>query len=457
MAAVMGYGLKYFFGNLCSTAGFLFCVVIGLPMTADVACSKQTQTGIEIASSPNPVGSGARALGLGAFIAVADDATAASWNPGGLIQLETPEVCTVGAACHRIEDNTFGTHPEASGIQTIFSSNLNYFSISCPFTLLNRNMILSLNYQHLFDFNREWDLPLTETSVNYIIDNQIQFVQKGELSALGLAYAVQITPTLSVGLTLNFWDDWLDQNGWNQAYRQDGRGIYRGRPVVSRVSYQDDFEFSGFNANFGVMWNASPKLTLGAVLKTPFTADLQRRFAFQSFVHFPTAPAADSTNSYDFSQEETLDMPLSVGIGLAYRFSDALTVSADLYRTQWDDFVHTEGDGNQISPVSGKNIDESDIDPTHQVRVGAEYLFIRNTCIIPLRGGLYYDPAPAEGSPDDYYGLSIGSGIAYKRFVFDMAYQYRFGRDVGHSLVQGKEFSQDIDQHTLYASVIFHF
>jgi long-subunit fatty acid transport protein len=47
---------------------------------------------LEIAN-PNPVGSGARALGMGnAFIAVADDATAASWNPGGLSQLESPEV-----------------------------------------------------------------------------------------------------------------------------------------------------------------------------------------------------------------------------------------------------------------------------------------------------------------------------------------------------------------------------
>jgi len=44
-----------------------------------------------VPSSINPVGSGARAIGMGgAFIGVADDATAASWNPGGLIQLENP-------------------------------------------------------------------------------------------------------------------------------------------------------------------------------------------------------------------------------------------------------------------------------------------------------------------------------------------------------------------------------
>jgi hypothetical protein len=52
---------------------------------------------ILVPSSINPVGSGARAIGMGgAYIGVADDATAASWNPGGLIQLERPEVSIVG-------------------------------------------------------------------------------------------------------------------------------------------------------------------------------------------------------------------------------------------------------------------------------------------------------------------------------------------------------------------------
>lgn len=52
---------------------------------------------IEIPSSVSPVGSGARALGMGgAFIAVAHDAAAASWNPGGLTQLGRSEISVVG-------------------------------------------------------------------------------------------------------------------------------------------------------------------------------------------------------------------------------------------------------------------------------------------------------------------------------------------------------------------------
>jgi long-subunit fatty acid transport protein len=48
---------------------------------------------LNFATSPSPVGSGARAGGKAfAFIAATDDATAASHNPAGLVQLERPEV-----------------------------------------------------------------------------------------------------------------------------------------------------------------------------------------------------------------------------------------------------------------------------------------------------------------------------------------------------------------------------
>ena len=61
------------------------------------------------------IGSGARAFGMGgAFIAVADDATAASWNPGGLGQLERPEFSFV------LRDQKYGTLYPAMQSEHIF-------------------------------------------------------------------------------------------------------------------------------------------------------------------------------------------------------------------------------------------------------------------------------------------------------------------------------------------------
>ena len=126
---------------------------------------------IEFASSPNPVGSGARALGMGgAFIAIADDATAASWNPGGLIQLELPEVSIVGAGYSRNEDNTFPGHAEADGDHSISDGNLNYLSAAYPFNFLNRNMIVALTYQHLYDFNRSWQFDYLYNEEQLVFD-----------------------------------------------------------------------------------------------------------------------------------------------------------------------------------------------------------------------------------------------------------------------------------------------
>ena len=408
------------------------------------------QTILEIPSSPNPVGSGARALGMGgAFIAVADDATAASWNPGGLIQLEKPEISSVGGFFHRIEDNDFGTNPEASGNETVTEANLNYLSAAYPFTLFNRNMIVSLNYQRLFDFTREWDFPLTQSTNGLSVSQDVDYDQSGNLSALGLAYCIQVTPEFSFGFTFNIWQDWFGMNEWKQTTRQDGSGTFMGNPFNFESKSQDRFSFRGFNANanVGILWNITPEFTLGAVVRTPFTADLKRKSTFRSSI---------STTFISSTENEELDMPMSYGIGMAYRFSDRLTVSADVTRTEWDDFVFKDSEGNKTSAISGRPKNDSDVDPTHTVRLGAEYLFMEPTYVIPLRGGIFYDPAPAEGSPDDFYGFSLGSGFAKGRFIFDLAYQYRFGRDVGGSTLQNLDFSQDVDEHSLFASLIIH-
>lgn len=409
----------------------------------------QAAESVEIPSSPNPVGSGARALGMGgAFIAVADDATAASWNPGGLIQLERPEISAVGAGFSRTEDLEFRKLVGGSGEQGVNGMGLNYLSAAYPFTLLSYNMIVSLNYQHLYDFTREWKHGFFDGAAN--VTRHVQ--QDGGLYAYGLAYCIQILPELSFGFTLNLWDNGIYRNGWEQTVHDIKLLKTPAGNLVHFDSFRKDrFDFKGYNANVGALWNITSKLTLGAVLKTPFTADLTHRFLS---IEKSTGNRAQVERA---TFKEELDMPMSYGLGLAYRFSDQLTVSADVYRTEWGDFLLTTADGRQISPVSGLDARISDIGPTTQVRLGTEYLIIKSKHIMPLRAGVFYDPAPAEGSPDSYFGFSLGSGIGIGPFIFDVAYQYRFGDNVGSSILKNLGFSEDVMEHTVYTSLIYHF
>jgi hypothetical protein len=85
------------------------------------------------------------------------------------------------------------------------------------------------------------------------------------------------------------------------------------------------------------------------------------------------------------------------------------------------------------------------------VRLGAEYLWIRQKVVIPFRTGFFYDPEPGEGSSDNFFGFSLGSGIAVNRVLFDMAYTFRTGT------VHSTATDTAVYQHTILASVIYHF
>ncbi len=413
---------------------------------------------VEIPSSFHPVGSGARALGMGgAFIAVADDATAASWNPGGLIQLQRPEVSVVGDYLHRIEALDFGAHPRANSSQSVYKADINYLSLSYPFHLWRRNMVVSLNYQHLYDMTRQWRFPLSWEQNTDFIRQQVESRQTGDLSALGLAYCIQIRPRLSLGLTVNLWDDAIGDNGWENRTFQWGRGRIQGAEFQLYSEKTDRYTFSGWNMNLGLWWELSPGLTLGAVVKTPFEADIRHYSASQRIIAYEDPAFADNKTTQVRQQDESLTMPLSYGLGLAWRFSDAFCLSADIYRTQWDDFELQDAGGRKISPLTGQDMAKSDIRPTHQVRMGAEYLIIGPSYVVPLRCGLFYDPLPAPGGSEPVYGFSLGTGLVYSRFSWDIAYGFRYGEQVRPDILESLDFSQDIAEHRVYSALIFYF
>lgn len=201
---------------------------------------------LNFATSPNPVGSGARAAGKGfAFIAVADDATAASWNPGGLTQLQQPEISIVGSYVLRLEDQEVTQPGVAIDGQTIDSLNLNYLSVVYPFEFLRRNVVVSLNVQRLFDLHGQTDVTSEFATLDGV--QRVSANQDGGLWTISPAVAVQITPAFSVGVAFNIWPDLFD-NGWKQDVTVQGEGFVASGPnavpfrSLGRIDEEYDFE-----------------------------------------------------------------------------------------------------------------------------------------------------------------------------------------------------------------------
>ncbi|ETR69330.1 MAG: long-chain fatty acid transport protein [Candidatus Magnetoglobus multicellularis str. Araruama] len=409
--------------------------------------------GLDFASTPNPLGSGARAIGMGsAFIGVADDATAASWNPGGLIQLEKPEISVVGNIVHRIEDISPNHTMGAKGRQSIDLEELNYFSISDDFRLKDVYLVFSLNYQKLYNLNREWDFPISLPEIEFPfvgktdVNAKQHYRQDGSLSALGFAFSVQLTQQLSAGFTLNYWDENICNNKWEEFNSLDEAEAYMDMgglqvPInVAADNNHDEYTFKGINYNIGLLFRPIEDFTIGMVYKTSFNADIEHRVY--------------SNNVLDAVLNETMKMPASFGIGLSYRFSQDFRLSLDYYETQWQHFMLRDENGNELSGVTRLPDNQSNIDPTRQVRLGAEYYFTHPNYRIPIRFGLFYDPVPSQVSPDDYWGFSLGSGYITGQLEFDLAYQYRKGNNVGDAIVPDYNFEMDVEEHLIFGSII---
>ena len=485
-------------------------------------------------SPPNPVGSGARAMGVGgAFIAVADDATAANWNPGALIQLELPEASVVG-------DYSLG---DIAG-QTVQLYNINYLSASYPFTVKNINMILAINYQRLLDFNLDFDKTvntsiLSDSSSTFLLKgtgnpadvNQFNVVSVsglnldeqtkvkmntvGSLGAVSPAFAIQITPKFSLGVTANLWrDGWIRGEKYSSGSSETVEGIQsqsnalwydsdgdctcnggpcspgdfvdnpacldslippskvgggvnptysNGHPYERIDRFSTRMKMEGESYNFGLLWDMTPRWTMGAVYRTGATLDVAREVrvfqvqtsAYPSLNHPPFQA--------EFNFDEHVYLPSSYGLGAGFRYSDALTISADLSVIRWDEYFYKLNDGTKYSLITGLKEGTDDVAATLTGRVGAEYLIIKPKYVVPIRGGFFYDQEPAIPNSDGYYGITAGTGFAYKWMVTDIAYIYRFGRDVHVGYAANdtrtdllKDFIGNVDEHQVMLSVILH-
>jgi long-subunit fatty acid transport protein len=425
---------------------------------------------LNFATSPSPIGSGARAAGKGfAFIAVADDATAASWNPGGLVQLQRPEVSLVGSYYLRVEEQDVTRPNTAVGDQTLHSFDLNYLSVVYPFELFQRNVVVALNYQRLFDLQSATDVASGFTSNRIDGTQRVHSRQDGALFTISPALAVQLTPALSVGVAFNIWPDILD-NGWEQDVTVRGEGFVPSGPRVlafeSTGRIEEDYAFSGFNVTAGFLWRLNSLFTLGGVFRSPFRAEVTRQHT--SSITVTLQDRRPVTSALSFRETLDMDMPLSYGLGLAARLSDSLTLSLDVTRVHWSDFRLEESTRDDVLLVengapSGKGsaVLSGQGQDTTSVRLGAEYLWLQppllrdwfagGRVIMPLRAGFFYDPEPGDGSLDHFFGFSLGTGIAVGRFILDIAYMLRTG------VVDSEATDTTVSLHSFLTSIIYHF
>ena len=163
------------------------------------------------------VGSGARAYGMGgAFLARADDATAASWNPAGLSYLRRPELSLVGAR-NSFSSEEFRPATEFVETETGVGRIADFVAATYPVSLGPVSGAAQVSYQRVINF-----------TTDRIAENP-DIIRTGEstggFDVVALGTGFRVFNSLRVGGTLNRWF-----NGYTQTFiREPLVGRTRGR------------------------------------------------------------------------------------------------------------------------------------------------------------------------------------------------------------------------------------
>ena len=421
----------------------------------------------EFGGSPTPIGAGARSLGMGgAFVAIADDATANTWNPAGMTQLERPEASfTLGYSQRRTRSDSTSDSRDDAGVD--------HLSLVLPFHR-GCQQTIGLAWQRQFDFTKgiafssaESDTVVTETR-SYEID------QEGSFATLGLSYAIEPLPGLSFGATLFDWDDdHTFGSTYQKRYRSQTTAIFDfGIGPQQRVQTTTDTDNDvsvarGLSTVLGVWWQANPRLTLGLNIKPRYDLHLRNQEQTtnaevdEDLTTTPPTVNSSSTASTSETKESVLTYPTSATLGAAIRFGDLTTLSLDATWTKWDQFSSSSG-GTTRSPLASA-IQPSDYHDGLTARVGFERIIpFERFMVVPRVGALYeetpgvttspsvLDPANVQARMDRYYGFTLGTSVFREALIVDAAIQLRIASGIAG---EGASPNETTTVHALAARI----
>jgi len=451
-----------------------FAVLLALlPGRAAVAQSDLFQDEIDLAGRTTlTLGAGARAYGMGgSFLARADDATAASWNPAGLSYLRIPELSLVGN--YNVFRSTVGIEGSDETDELRGGTFVDFASFTWPIRIGGSLGSVQVNYQRgvPFDGSRtiRTDDPFGPRSATGESD--------GGYDVIAFGTGLKVTRKLRVGATLNRWF-----NGYTAGLERTVPSGLRPRRVLGQ-----EFHLSGWNSNLGLMFSPVDEVNLGVVFKTAFIGKVELAKTRTDYYSDPATDEALGTTRNAFSSDDVrIDFPWSLGFGVSWRPRSQLTLSADYTKTNWSESTIRNYFTLTATPLSTPDqpppptvypslpypyvyLQQGQND-SEEIRVGVEYVLIRESLKVPLRAGYFNDKQinifGVESAPR-FNGFTVGTGVILGAVVFDVAYLYEFGElfrsteivpgdDSANNVVQ-ESVRSTIHNQRFFASLIYRF
>ncbi|MRR08955.1 type IX secretion system membrane protein PorP/SprF [bacterium] len=395
----------------------------------------------------NIMGTGARARGMGgAFIGVADDATAVGWNPAGLAQLEKMEASVVGLfnITKYSSESTFGGETDTYEESASHPAPA-FASFVIPLKTGNKNLALAVAYQRMVDMGNKAKGSDQDYGYFPTGDYDWTYEAKGGMDAITPAIAVQLSDNFSFGAAGNIYINGVTEKQKN-TFTAD-------QSITD--NFTEETKFSGFNFNAGALVSLQ-KFSIGAMMRFPFNLKIDITNS-NDYTNLPTYGSGSTSSEMSGAE---FSMPMIIGFGAAVKPTDKLTLAADY----------------EIRPYSNSEFsyqgtsDDAGMNDCNQLRVGMEYIFTGPNAVFPIRLGFRTDPKTFDGfkgtwtSPDTSqasgYAITGGFGLNMGRMMLDLAYEYGNLKPIdvsGDLFGYQASMMSEYKSHNIMASAIFHF
>ena len=346
----------------------------------------------------------ASAVGLGGTqFTLAQDSSVALTNPALLSRLHKFTVSLNGSFTRAtfLKYSLINTGAVTStGAIDVGVIALDYAGASVRF----RRFTVALSYGLLEYYYR----PGVRVESNYEgnLYHTLEFNQDGALRTINFALAYKISDRLSAGIGANFIKGVFDKSVEERNY-------------VTEITQEDkdSSDYSGFYVNGGIVYDMSDRVTLAAMIRTPYT----KKAVSESLIRYESHYREIMTEAK--AEDNTYKQPLVIGVGANYKLSDSFVVVSDLTYFDWSSYA---------VKYYEEELDR-DFRDVVKVSAGAEYwgnfqLFGKDWRY-PLRLGFNYDPQPMKDPSIHYLYLSVGTGIRVGRFSVDLSGM--FGKEYG--------------------------
>ena len=427
-------------------------------------------------------GLGVRAMGMGgAYAGVADDFTAVFWNPAGLAQIQRREVY-VGFLRNSKENVAtvgHGSPLAASATADVRNTRFGSLGFVYPYPVYRGAFVLAAGFNRVKDF--DWALTLPTIPVRRDASNNVtgdslafedSFVHEGGMSVTSIAAAVDVSQTMSVGLTLNLISG--ENNTESTFSSLDTEDLFLERRFLDKEFFSDDFETT-WSAILGAMmhgpgtdpqWRLGATITTGPTHKVSFTYRAPPDMAF-TLVEFDDG-RVESTRSNSFAGSYKIDLPLSFGLGGSYKPVPNVLLAGSLHATEWTQTEYADRDNFQLRTDTSF---EDQYDDILRYHLGVEWQV--PWVALDLRGGYYTDPLPFIGPRDpnraahpvtnpilrilqDRSFVTLGAGLVLDEMVrVDIAYNRgSYEQAEGQA---GAELREDVSIDRLFLGLAYQF